>query len=363
MFRPLALYIRIRIVRWATDPVFAMMDQDVSDVIETKNRTTMKYIGIDVSKATFVVAYSSDKGGEIRTFDNTAAGIRKFIGTLPEKGGVHCVMEATGNYSALLLYMLHAAAVTVSMENPLKIKNFARAMLSTVKTDRIDARLIALYGEKMNPRPFKVQGETLLRLRQKRTVIRQLSKQITALSNLKGSLDCLPVPDKGALHAVNESILLLGKRRDRLQSELADLVETEFSRQLALLTSVKGIGVSLATALIITTGGFSHFNNAKQLSRYLGICPTYEQSGTSVNIRGHINRNGDAYTRGLLYIAAWPASRFNARCRETYTRLRQNGKSGKLAMIAVANKLVRQAFAVVTHDTKYIDGFVSSRPK
>ena len=97
------------------------------------------------------------------------------------------------------------------------------------------------------------------------------------------------------------------------------------------------------------------------MSRYLGICPTYEQSGTSVNIRGHINRNGDAYTRGLIYVAAWNASRFNAKCGETYTRLRQNGKPGKLAMIAVANKLVRQAFAVVAHDKEYVDGFVSNR--
>ena len=271
-------------------------------------------------------------------------------------------MEATGNYSALLLYMLNIAGLTVSMENPLKVKNFARAMLSTVKTDQNDARLIALYGEKMTPQPFKVQGEAVLRLRQKRTVIRQLSKQITALSNLGGSLDCLPVPDKGASHTVEETIKFLEKRRDRLQSELTGLVEAEFSRQLALLTTIKGIGITLATALIITTGGFTYFQNAKQVSRYLGICPTYEQSGSSVNIRGHINRHGDAYTRGLLYVAAWPASRFNAQCKETYTRLRSNGKSGKLAMIAVANKLVRQAFAVVSHDKEYVDGFVSNRP-
>jgi len=311
----------------------------------------MRYIGIDVSKATFVVAYSSDKGGEIRTFNNTTAGIRQFIGTLPKDGSIHCVMEATGNYSALLLYMLNVAGITVSMENPLKVKNY-----------KSDARLITLYGEKMNPRPFKVQGEAILRLRQKRTVIRQLTKQITAMSNLRGSLACLPVPDKGATHTVDETIKFLEKKRDRLQAELTDLVEVEFSRQLALLTTIKGIGITLATALIITTGGFTYFQNAKQVSRYLGICPTYEQSGTSVNIKGHINRNGDAYTRGLLYIAAWPASRFNAQCKETYTRLRQNGKSGKLAMIAVANKLIRQAFAVVAHDKEYIDGFVSNRP-
>ena len=121
----------------------------------------MKYIGIDVSKATFMVAYSSDKGGEIRTFNNTTAGIKQFIGTLPKDGSIHCVMEATGNYSALLLYLLNVAGLTVSMENPLKIKNFAKAMLTTVKTDKNDARLIALYGERMNPLPFKVQGEAI----------------------------------------------------------------------------------------------------------------------------------------------------------------------------------------------------------
>ena len=130
----------------------------------------MRYIGIDVSKATFVVAYSSDKGGEIRTFNNTTTGIKQFIGALPKDSSIHCVMEATGNYSAMLLYLLNVAGIAVSMENPLKIKNFARAMLSTVKTDKIDARLIALYGEKMNPQPFKIQGEAILRLRQKRTV-------------------------------------------------------------------------------------------------------------------------------------------------------------------------------------------------
>ena len=89
MFRPHTLYIRIRIVRKVHEPVFAMRDQDVSDVIKTKNRTAMQYIGIDVSKATFVVAYSSDKGGEIRTFNNTTAGIKQLIGTLPIDGRFH----------------------------------------------------------------------------------------------------------------------------------------------------------------------------------------------------------------------------------------------------------------------------------
>ena len=107
---------------------------------------------------------------------------------------------------------------------------------------------------------------------------------------------------------------------------------------------------------------FTYFDNAKQLSRFIGICPTIEQSGTSINIRGHINRNGDETLRSMLYVAAWSASQHNKACKECYQRLRGNGKSGKVAMIAVANKLVRQAFAVVTSNNSYIDGFVSTKP-
>ena len=82
----------------------------------------MTYVGIDVSKATFVVAYSSAKTNRTRTFKNTVKGVHEFIQTVsvPEH---HCVLEATGNYSALLVYLLSKAGITVSLENPLKIKN------------------------------------------------------------------------------------------------------------------------------------------------------------------------------------------------------------------------------------------------
>lgn len=154
----------------------------------------MTYIGIDVSKDTFVVAYSPEKTCRTRTFKNTTKGIHEFIQTI-SKDEHHCVMEATGNYSALLVYLLSEAGITTSLENPLKVKNFARAMLSTVKTDEVDARLIALYGEKMNPAPYKLRSDAILTLKQKRTVIRQLRKQLIATKNLKGSMEVLPFFD------------------------------------------------------------------------------------------------------------------------------------------------------------------------
>ena len=296
----------------------------------------MRYIGIDVSKATFMVAYPlNEKEYKTREFGNNAKGIHQFIHTLKE--GDHCVMEATGNYSYLLLYLLNQANITTSMENALKVKNFARTMLSVTKTDKADAK-------------------------QKRAAMRQFQKQLHATNNLRKSLEVLPQRDAATFKSIDKIIETLEKQIRKIEEDLVALTQKEFDRQMQKLTSIKGIGASLAAALIIATGGFTYFDNAKQVSRYLGICPTYQQSGTSVNVKGHINRNGDSHLRSQLYVASWSMSLYNKECRNLYLRMKEKGKPGKLIMIAVANKVLRQCFAVVKHDTDYIDGFVSRKP-
>ena len=321
----------------------------------------MTYVGIDVSKATFVVAYSSAKAGKTKTFKNTTKGVHEFIQTLSVTEH-HCVLEATGNYSALLVYLLFKAGITVSLENPLKIKNFARVMLSVNKTDETDARLIALYGERMQPSPYKLRSKSILILKQKRTVLRQLKKQLVATRNLKGSMEVLPLFDAKCKQTIEKTITFLEKQIKGMEEELASLAEDEYKKQMDLLTSIKGIGITLATALIVATGGFTYFDNAKQLTRYLGLSPTYQLSGTSVHVKGHINRNGDPGLRSQLYVAAFSSLRCNTECKACFDRLRSNGKPGKVAVIAVANKLIRQAFAVVTQGKPYVDGFKSAKP-
>lgn len=318
----------------------------------------MTYIGIDISKDSFVVAYPRKSGYTTKTFMNDTKGVRSFITSLPED--CHCVMEATGNYSMLLLYLLQQAGIPTSMENPQKIKHFSRAMMTVTKTDEIDAKLIAMYGEKMNPAPYKIPSESIILLKQKRTVLRQLKKQLTAMTNLQHSLSVLPKQDPTAKVATEQTIKFLRKQISKLEEEITNLSNKEFKRQMELLTSIKGIGESIASALITATGGFANFSSAKQISRFLGLCPTYQQSGTSVNVKGHINRNGDSHLRSQLYIVAMASIRCNTACRETYERLCDRGKPGKVALIAVANKLIRQMFAVVTYNRPYIDGYVSS---
>ena len=318
----------------------------------------MTYIGIDVSKDSFVAAYPAKSGYSTKTFKNTTSGVRQFISSLPE--GCHCVMESTGNYSMLLLYLLQQANITISMENPQKIKHFARAMLSTTKTDEIDAKLIALYGEKMEPIPYKIPSESIILLKQKRTVLRQLKKQLLMMTNLQESMAVLPKQDPTSKASIEQTIKFLRKQISKMEEEITNLSNKEYKRQMDLLTSIKGISNTIASALIIATGGFTYFSSAKQISRFLGLCPTYQQSGTSVNVKGHINRNGDTYLRSQLYVAAVSSTACNSACREAFVKMKERGKAGKVAIIAVANKLIRQAFAVVTNNRPYVDGYVSS---
>jgi transposase len=318
----------------------------------------MTYIGIDVSKDSFVSAYPAKSGYTTKSFPNTTSGVRRFIQSLPEE--CHCVMEATGNYSMLLLYLLQEKGIPVSMENPQKIKHFARAMLSTTKTDDIDAKLIAMYGEKMNPMSYKIPSDSIILLKQKRTVLRQLKKQLTMMINLQESMSVLPKQDPTSKASIEQTIKFLRKQVSKMEEEITNLSNKEFKRQMDLLTSIKGISNTIASALIVATGGFTFFSSAKQISRFLGLCPTYQQSGTSVNVKGHINRNGDTHLRSQLYIAAVSSIACNAACRAAFLKMKERGKSGKVAIIAVANKLIRQAFAVVTNNRPYIDGYVSS---
>lgn len=318
----------------------------------------MDYIGIDISKSTFVVAYPQLKGYKICEFKNTPKGIKSFIKTLNQEDN-HCIMEATGNYCMLILYMLNEAKIKVSLINPLKTHNFARAEMAVTKTDAEDAKLLSKYGSEKHPEVYKMPTKTILLLKQQRVVLRQYKKQLVALKNLLLSLEILPIINKLAIKSLKDTIRTLEEQIAKLEDDMTNITKTEYQRQFECLTSIKGIGSQIATELIITTGGFSYFQTAKQFSRYIGLCPTIIQSGSSINIKGHINRNGDPYLRGLLYVISMQAIRCNAACKEFYSRLKANGKSGKVAIVAVANKLIRQAFAVIKKNCMYIDGYVS----
>jgi len=105
--------------------------------------------------------------------------------------------------------------------------------------------------------------------------------------------------------------------------------------------------------------GFEKFETASQLCSYVGITPTIRESGSSVRGRSRISKVGNKKLRNLLFLCAFSACKYNKACKAIYERIVNKGKSKKLALIAVANKLLKQAFAIAKHGIPYDENYVS----
>lgn len=303
------------------------------------------YVGVDVSKDTLAVALLvTATTWKVRSFANTPEAIRKLLSLLPAQA--HVVLEATGSYSVLLTYLLCQAEVAVSVINPKQSHHFAKLQLSVSKTDESDAVLLARYGQLMQPPLHSMDSEVLLCLKQKRTLLRQYKKQRLSLANLLHSFSPLPVKDEQVQRSLQQLLQYLQTAVAEVTVAIEQLTKQHFPDQLQRLTSIRGISTTIATALIEVTGGFRQFHSAKALAKYIGVVPVMYQSGKAHVTKG-ICKTGDPQLRSMLYIASWSAVRSNKPCQALYERLKAAGKAPKLALIAVVNKLLRQAFAVV----------------
>jgi transposase len=232
-------------------------------------------------------------------------------------------------------------------------------MLSVTKTDIKDAKLIALYGQRMQPEVYELPKQILLALKHKRTLFRQLKKQHVALLNTQHAYEKSPYVDKSTQKILQQCILNLEEQLKKLKQEMIGVVEKEYEHLLQKVTSVAGIGKQVGAALIEITNGFKDFSCAKKFSRFIGLCPTVYQSGKSLKIQGRIARSGDPDLRALLFMCSMTAIKYNQACKAFYLHLKQKGKASKLALVAVANKLLRQVFAVVKQDQDYVNGYIS----
>lgn len=310
--------------------------------------------GIDISKNVFDV-YSLSSG-HIQ-FRNDDKGFKSLLEQLPKEA--LAVMEATGYYHYRLAQYLHTQGVAVSVVNPLSVKRFIQMKLAKVKTDKSDARAICEYGMQ-NEVPLynaltQLQAECLQLLR----LLDIYIKQSTATKNKIRGEEALGKPSVFAYRSLKRSLRHLTKEIKDLESRLLELVKTEQQEQLTLLKSIPGLGTKTALFLIVITDGFNKFENARQLCSYVGITPTIRESGSSIRGRSRISKIGNRKLRNLLFLCAFSACRHNKACRDLYQRIIAKGKSKKLALVAVANKLLKQAFAIAKSRLPYDENFVS----
>ena len=184
-------------------------------------------------------------------------------------------------------------------------------------------------------------------------------KQSTATKNKIHGEKTLGIPSKTVYSSLNRNLKHLKKEVVLLETRLLELVKQDQQHQLTILQTIPGIGMKTALFLIVVTDGFKKFETAKQLCSYVGITPTIKVSGSSVRGRSRISKVGNKKLRNLLFLASFSACKHNKACKALFDRIVAKGKSKKLALIAVANKLLKQAFAIAKSGLAYDENFVS----
>lgn len=303
-------------------------------------------IGIDVSKARLDVA--ARPGNETAFFTNDEPGCRDLVSLLKRMTPKLIVLEATGGLENLVASMLVAEGLPVVVINPRQIRDFAKATGKLAKTDRLDAQIIAHFGEaiKPEPRPFKdEEGQALTALMTRR---RQIIDMITAEKNRLSSSHASVKKD------IRETIQWLESRLKDIDSDLSKLIAENvvWQEKSKLLTTCKGIGPVSSTTVLGSLPELGTLNR-REISALVGVCPFNRDSGKMRGKRTIFG--GRANVRAVLYMATLSAIRFNPPIKQFYDRLVKTGKLHKVAMVACMRKLLTVLNAMLKTMTPWTD--------
>jgi transposase len=313
-----------------------------------------EFFGIDISKDVFDVVDASDKHHQ---FKNDPSGFKEFSKLLSEKS--HCVMEATGSYYQGLATWLYDSSIIVSVVNPLSVKRFIQMRLKTSKTDKLDAQMIRMYGESEQPKLWNPPSKLIIEATELHKLIELLVRQRAGLKNRLHALESKGFTRSLVLTSVRRQIRNLSNEITDLELKLESVIKEYEPDLLTRLCSIPGVGKRTAIYLIVLTQGFEKFESSRQLISYFGLNPIIRESGSSVRGKSRISKTGDNQVRKLLFMCAFTACEHNKACREIYQRLTAKGKSKKLALIAVANKLLKQSLALAKSRLYYDENYRS----
>lgn len=313
------------------------------------------YIGIDISKLSFDVAIRNEKEKYSHyKFSNDYEGFAKFIELLSVENDI-CVMEASGPYYLKLATYLFDHKLSVCVVNPLIIRRFGQMRMTRTKTDKKDAVIIAEYGKAETPCIWEPEADYVLELKQMQAYVEQMNKSRTGFIRQGEAFNQNTVVAFTMKESLEKMIITLEKEIALIEAKMTELVKQYHQKLFEQIQSIPGLGKKTAMQLIVISGGFTKFNSAKQLSSYVGLSPRIFESGTSVKGKSKICKMGMSRIRAMLYVCAWSAKKCNKTCKELYDRLVEKGKAKKVALIAVVNKLLKQAFAVATKNEFYFE--------
>lgn len=307
-------------------------------------RDSVCFVGIDVAKAWLDVAVRPS-GAQWRS-TNTEADLLALVERVKTLRPQVIVLEATGGYERAAVAALAAAHLPVVVVNPRQVRDFARATGRLAKTDQLDAQVLAHFAEAVHPEPRPLPDEAtqhLAALLERRS---QLVAMLTAEKNRRQQA-------LGSVRPLIEAhIGWLEHALEQLNQDLDQLLQASplWRARDALLRSVPGVGPILSFTLLADLpelGTLSH----KQLAALVGVAPLNRDSGFSRGKR--LIWGGRSRVRSALYMSSLSAVRYNPVLRAFWTRLREQGKPRKVALVACMHKLLTILNAMLKHQTSW----------
>jgi transposase len=289
------------------------------------------FVGIDVSLHTLDIARTDRTG--VRTLANDPQGHRQLIDSLAPQPPAMIVVEATGGIEQPLLDALLDANLPVALVQPGLVRHFAKGLGILAKTDRIDARVLALYAEKASPRLASKRSKNRSELDALVICRRQLLHVQTEQTNRRRN-----VTSTAALKAIDQVLKVVDQQIESLNQQIQKLIDSDDDMHSIdkLLRSVPGIGAVTSSTLLGELRELGQMDR-RQTAALIGVAPYNHDSGRSRGLRSI--RGGRVSARCALYMASLSAMRFNPVIKVFADRLKATGKKNKVVMVACMRKL------------------------
>jgi transposase len=293
--------------------------------------TTLTHIGIDVSKDWLDIVVLPS--GETFRIENTEEQMGVLVNTLESLTPERIVLEATGGYERLVTSHLYRAGLPVCRVNPKRVRYFARSLGQLAKNDKLDAKVLARFGEVVKPALTQLPSDQAQLLSALLTRREQLSAMFVAEKNRLGTAPANVRP------SLNEHVTWLKKQLKHLDKEIDEFINAtpNLKEKDDLLQDVQGIGKKTAAKLIADVPELGACDR-KQIAALIGTAPYDHDSGYKKGQRAI--RGGRPDVRKVLYMATLAATRFNPVIKEFYQRLVKAGKKKKVALVACMRKLL-----------------------
>ena len=301
-------------------------------------------VGVDVSKAKLDVALE----GETMTFKNTRTAIlESLIGRIDSETTI-VVMEATGGYEGLLVKLLHEHNVALAVVNPRRVRDFAKGIGQDAKTDPIDAKVIAFYGETVKPARQLAKSDDEEKLNALVERRRQLLNLIGQEQNRLHQ-----TPDVEIKRLIRESLDSLKKQLKLIDGRLSQCLKQDEpnQRKIEIMNSAKGVGPVMISTFLAKLPELGSLNRG-EIAKLVGVAPMNNDTGQSSRRRRTFG--GRSYVRRVLYMATLVATRFNPQIKAYYQRLLDAGKEKKVAIVAAMRKLLTILNTLIKKDELWV---------